>query len=130
MPLQQTDAVEVRRTRDRGRGVFARRPIPEGAVIERVPVLVLPAALLAPGGRRARLADYCFVWGRRTVALALGFGSLYNHSRRPNACCDDQAPETKVYRALRDIAQGEEITINYNGEPDDPGDVGFTVMEP
>ncbi len=36
-------------------------------------------------------------------------------------------PQTKVFRALRDIAAGEEITINYNGDQTDLSDVGFVV---
>jgi hypothetical protein len=43
MPLTQSDKVEVRRVRGKGRGVFARRPIEAGEVIETCPVLVLPA---------------------------------------------------------------------------------------
>ena len=36
---------------------------------------------------------------------------------------------TKVYTALRDIAPGEEITVNYNGDPSDRSPVGFDVIE-
>ena len=43
MPLTQSDAIEVKRVRGKGRGVFARRPIGAGEVIETCPVLVLPA---------------------------------------------------------------------------------------
>jgi SET domain-containing protein len=34
-----------------------------------------------------------------------------------------------IYRAIRDIAEHEEITINYNGDPDDRDSVGFKVVE-
>ena len=51
------------------------------------------------------------------MALALGHGSLYNHSFRPNARYDDVGPQTKEFTAMRDIAPGQEITVNYNGEP-------------
>jgi SET domain-containing protein len=61
--------------------------------------------------------------------LALGYGSLYNHSYHPNARYDDAAGPTKVFTALRDIAAGEEITVNYNGEPDDGSSVGFRVVD-
>lgn len=129
MPLSQSDAVEVKWVPGKGRGVFARRAIAQGELIERVPVLVLPIRALACDGAPTRLADYCFQWGRGTVALALGYGSLYNHSYRPNARYDDVAPQTKVFTALRDIAPGEEITVNYNGDPEDGADVGFEVRE-
>lgn len=129
MPCWQSGAIEVRSVRRKGRGVFARRPIREGEIIERAPVLVFPESVLMHDGVPTPLAHYCFLWGRGTVALVLGYGSLYNHSFRPNALYRDDAPRIKVFTALRDIARGEEITINYNGDPEDPRDVGFEVVE-
>lgn len=129
MVLRQSDAIEVRRIKGKGRGVFARRPIREGEVIEKVPILVVPAEELKRGAEWTSLGNYCFLWNRRTVALALGYGSLYNHSYRPNARYDDLGERTKVFTALRDIEPGEEITVNYNGDPDDPAEVGFPVIE-
>jgi len=129
MALAQTDAIEVRRSPGKGRGVFARRQIRAGEVIERVPVLVVPADEITNGSGWTNLGSYCFVWNRNTVALALGYGSLYNHSYRPNARYDDQGQRTKVFTALRDIEPGEEITVNYNGDPDDTSAVGFEVLE-
>src|SRR4051812_34346708 len=43
MALRQTDTIEVKRIKGKGRGVFARRAIRKGEVIETVPMLVLPA---------------------------------------------------------------------------------------
>ena len=63
------------------------------------------------------------------MALALGYGSLYNHSFRPNARYDDVGPQTKEFTAMRDIAPGEEITVNYNGEPTSRAAVWFEVLE-
>ena len=65
----------------------------------------------------------------RTNCLALGFGSLYNHSYRPNARYDDVGPQAKSFTALRDIAPGEEITVNYNGEPGRRKKVWFDLAE-
>jgi len=42
MPLDQSDMIIVKQTRCKGRGVFAKRFIAAGALIERVPVLVVP----------------------------------------------------------------------------------------
>jgi len=74
------------------------------------------------------MADYVFDWGKGTVALALGYGSLYNHSYAPNARYDDEGQRTKIFTALRDIEAGEEITVNYNGHEDDQSPVGFDVI--
>jgi uncharacterized protein len=129
MAHRQSDAIEVKRIKGKGRGVFARRLIRKGEVIEQVPVLVLPTAEIRDGSDWTTLGGYCFVWDRDNVALALGYGSLYNHSYRPNARYDDVGQQTKVFTALRHIAPGEEITVNYNGEPEDKAPVGFEVLE-
>jgi uncharacterized protein len=128
MALTHSDLVEVKRVQGKGRGVFARRSIREGEVIERVPVLVLPLAETKNGSAPSRLSGYCFEWRRETVAVALGYGSLYNHSYNPNARYDDERAQTKVFTAIREIAAGEEITINYNGEPGDESPVWFKVV--
>jgi SET domain-containing protein len=129
MALTQSDAIEIKRIRGKGRGVFARRLIRRGEVIERVPVLVLAAEEVRDARSWSGLAGYCFLWGEGRLALALGYGSLYNHSYRPNARYVDLSERTKLFTALRDIAAGEEITVNYNGEPEDQTPVGFEVVE-
>ena len=129
MAFQQSDAVEVKRIKGKGRGVFARRAILKGEVIERVPTLIMTLDEYAQGLARSPLKDYCFGWGIDRVALALGYGSIYNHSYRPNARYDDVEPATKAFVALRAIARGEEITINYNGRPGSRAKVWFDVVE-
>ncbi len=129
MGFTQTDAIEVKQSKGKGRGVFARRLICNGEVIERVPVLVLPIGESRTASGPTPMSDYCFDWGRGTVAVALGYGSLYNHSYQPNARYDDGSGQTKVFMAIRDIAQGEEIVVNYNGEPGDKTPVWFKVLE-
>lgn len=127
MAIRQDDAVEVRRTRNKGRGVFARRRIAEGEVFETCPVLVLPARTIEDFS--VGVGPYVFLWGRGTVALALGYGSLYNHSFEPNARYEDVRGPTKLFVAIRDVLAGEEITVNYNGEPGDRSPVWFEVAE-
>ncbi len=129
MAFTQSDAIEVKRVRGKGRGVFARRAIRKGEVIEQVPMLVLTAEEFENGLAGTSLANYCFAWGQGKAALALGYGSLYNHSYRPNARYDDVGPRTKAFTALRDIAPGEEITVNYHGEPRSRAAMWFEVIE-
>lgn len=128
MPIQTSPLIEVKRTARKGRGVFAIQFIPAGTEIERVPVIVIPDSEIEirPGNT---LQDYIYEWGRGTVAIALGCGSIYNHSFSPNARYDDKGRLTKVFTALRDIRPGEEITINYNGDEDDLTPVSFDVAE-
>jgi uncharacterized protein len=100
----------------KGRGVAASRPFHAGETIERPPVIVISAAE-APLIRDTRLAHYYFEWGDdcKQAAIALGYGSLYNHSYTPNARYEFHEDEGCLeFIALCAIQPGEEITINYN----------------
>ena len=108
-------------TPDRGRAVFTSKIIKKGTVIEIAPMIVF--------GEKDRLAindtfiyEYYFEWGKsgRKGALALGFGSLYNHSYDPNAkYIPDFDLNVLEFEAIKDIHPGEEITTNYNLDPED-----------
>lgn len=122
--------IEVRETAGKGRGVFATELIPEGTVFERVPVLVIPTNDVIGDTYGELLQHYVFEWGKGTVAIALGCGSMYNHSYGPNARYDDKGRRTKIFTALRDIYPGEEITVNYNGDEEATGEMPFEVQDP
>lgn len=129
MPIEQTSLIEIRWTATKGRGVFAREFIPAGTVFERAPVLVMPAGEVLGTEDDTVLSHYLFEWGKGTVALALGYGSLYNHSYSPNARYEDEGRQVKLYIAVRDIQAGEEVTINYNGSAEASDPVWFDVVE-
>lgn len=129
MPLSPPTMIEVKRTKGKGRGVYARVFIQAGTVFERAPLLVMPAREASSSDNGRVLPSYVFEYGKGKIALALGFGSLYNHSYNPNARYDDPGNQVKEYRALRDIHPGEEITINYNGAEDVMDPVDFLVLE-
>ena len=115
----------------KGRGVVAGRRFGRGELIERAPVVVLSPADWDVA-RQTNVARYCFLWGRggHQAGIALGTGSLFNHSYTPNALARPLVRERLMeFVALRDIEQDEEITINYNGDPDDRAPVGFRVRE-
>lgn len=128
MPFSHSDLIEVKTIARKGRGVFAKRAIAKNTEIERVPVIVIPVEELTGARGASVLCDFVFTWGRGKVGLALGYGSLYNHSFEPNARYDDTGRLTKIFTAIRDIDVGEEITVNYNGEPDDDATVWFDVL--
>lgn len=103
-----------------GRGVFAGEPLEVGSLIEICPAIVLPAEEL-PIIHGTKLHDYYFLWGddQKQCAIALGYGSLYNHAYDPNAhYLVDYEHETIDFYCIKNISAGEEITVNYNGEPD------------
>ncbi|MEZ4712351.1 MAG: SET domain-containing protein [Caldilineaceae bacterium] len=119
--------IRVGNTKAKGRGVFAENNIKEGETIERAPVLVLPDEQWQHINRTL-LFNYCYGWHDET-ALALGFGSLYNHSYTPNAYYVKRYEEYEIeIVALRDIAADEEILINYNGDPNDKDELWFAVV--
>ena len=63
-------------------------------MIERVPVVTFDVQEIFNPVRRSKLAEYVFKWGDGVVAIALGYGSLYNHSYDPNAAFHSEAPFT------------------------------------
>lgn len=125
MPIHPSEMIYCRQVAGKGRGVFASVAIPAGTIIEVCPVIVVPTEEIVD----TTLGNFAFTWSRNAVAIALGFGSLYNHSYHANARYVDRGRRQKQIIAERDILPHEEITINYNGEPDDPADVGFPVVE-
>jgi len=123
--------VYVSETHDKGRGVFARRKILKGQVIERAPVVVIPGEQWT-GMQETVLSNYAFDWGESEehAAVALGYVSIYNHSYAPNAALEEYTGEEIIeVIALRDIEPKEEIFVNYNGEPDDREKLWFNVVE-
>jgi hypothetical protein len=127
MRYAHSELIEVRPARKKGRGVFARKKIRRGTVIERVPVVVMRVQEIFSNAPRTKLADYVFSWGRGKLAFACGYGALYNHSYQPNAEYYGKGTQSQVFVALRDIEAGEEITVNYNGRPTGRAKVGFAV---
>ncbi len=111
--------IALQKISGKGRGVVATQAIAAGEILERSPVL--PLALKdseCPG-----LNDYSLAWGedvegglgpQKDCAIGLGYLSLYNHSDAQNVTFDHDYDDNEIaVRALRDIAPGEELTIDY-----------------
>ena len=115
----------------KGRGVFTIKAIHAGTTIEKAPVIVMPEkdrTLLD----QTLLHDYIFEWGAdsKQCCMALGYVPVYNHSYKSN--CEyfmDFDNDMISVKAIRDISEGEEITINYNGNWDDEKPVWFEVED-
>ena len=102
--------------RNSGRGVFALREIKKNEVIEICPVIEIPTHEVEQI-QNSVLVTYIFFFGKDKgkIFLALGFGSLYNHTTTPNALYKiQQKQKTITFIALRFIKKDEEITINYS----------------
>ncbi len=117
--MNQRPGLYIGQSDIKGRGIYCLQSIPKGEVIEICPVIVIPRSEL-PIIHKTVLHDYYFLWGEemKDCAIALGFGSLYNHKTHPNAnFILDIDNKTIDIEAISDIVSGEEITLNYHGEP-------------
>jgi uncharacterized protein len=118
-------------TKDKGRGVFTRKKIKAGVIVELAPVIVMNAEeqkLLD----QTLLHDYIFVWGDNNdqCCMALGYIAVYNHSYQSN--CEyfmNYDDNTMFIKTVRDIEAAEELTINYNGKWNNKEKVWFDVKE-
>lgn len=126
-----SDFLYIDFTKDKGRGVFARKKIKAETIIETAPVIVMSnedRKLLD----QTLLHDYIFVWGEKEdqCCMALGYVPLYNHSYQSN--CEyfmDYDDNTMFIKTVRTIQPNEELTINYNGTWNNEKKVWFDVRE-
>jgi SET domain-containing protein len=119
---QAPGSLEVRPVPGKGRGVFATRDIAEGEILDDCHVLIIGAED-AERLEETPLGSHYFHWegdeddDRWRGAIALGVASLVNHSPDPNAgVWQDYERERLVLEALRPIAAGEEVVIDYEVE--------------
>lgn len=113
-----------------GRGVYCNRKLNAGALIETSPVVVVDKSEWKYL-KKTILYDYCFTWGEnyQDTAIALGYGSLFNHSFKPNARFVNNLDNMSIdFFAIDVINAGEEITINYNEDTDDNAPLWFDVI--
>lgn len=99
-----------------GRGIFAKKDIKRKSIIEISPVIVFDKTD-SKKILNTKLASYIYDWSKKNCfALALGSGSLFNHSYSANARYEmDYKKKIIRFIAHKDIKKGEEILINYNG---------------
>jgi hypothetical protein len=104
-------------------GVFASRAIDAGEVVEIAPVIQLRASFegFEPTLQRCVFNWECLAHVEGASAIALGYGSMYNHANPANmqylSTLDGAAIEFVAVRAIR---AGEELTINYSGKAGAP----------
>ncbi len=116
------DLFDVRQTGDRGFGLFARVAIPKGTLIDYHCDLcerICGRADLERMGydRRQQIMEHTYTTGEGDVILDCSIGRYMNHSCAANAL--EAYGDFDV--AVRDIAEGEEITCDYRqfNDPDD-----------
>lgn len=94
------------------RGVFARVDIKKGEIIETCPVIEFSDDL--SNLNQSDLITYTYFFGKNKdkSTIILGFGSIYNHSHKPNAVYK-QKGMTVDFTASKSIKKDEEILVNY-----------------
>ena len=113
--MKNTNTLVVETYPGMGRGLYSTIPIAKGAIVEVSPVIPLTAADWKQI-KNTTLEPYVFAWGEKclTNAIPLGYGGLFNHSDDPNVSFWLNVPEQSItFRALRDIAVSEQLTIDY-----------------
>lgn len=99
-----------------GRGMFTTELIKAGDIFDVAPVIVVPQSE-AKYIAKTILDRYAYEFGR-DLAIALGFGSLYNHSKNPNAEWYVKTDRKIIfYRAIKDIPAGRQIFVDYGYDP-------------
>ncbi|HXR83500.1 MAG TPA: SET domain-containing protein [Hanamia sp.] len=120
----------IKKTAAKGRGVFTKEKIPAKTIIEESPVIVMSAEDRMQIDKTL-LHNYIFAWGKNEdqCCMALGLIPVYNHSYESN--CEyfmDFEEEIIEVKTVREIAAGEELTINYNGDWNDNRPVWFDAV--
>ena len=119
----------IENTSEKGRAVFTRERIPANTVIEIAPVIMMEKQDRQQLDKTL-LHDYIFEWGKDKdkCCMALGLIPIYNHSYKSN--CEyfmDFEEDSIMVKTVRVIENGEELTINYNGDWDDAKKIWFEV---
>jgi uncharacterized protein len=117
-------------TTQKGRGVFTDEALSVDSIVEIAPVIILPKGDRAYVDKTV-LHDYIFEWGDDATecCMALGYVPIYNHSYDSN--CDyimDYDAHTIMIKTVKEIAKGEELTINYNGHFNDDKKIWFDTI--
>lgn len=98
----------------KGRGLFATASIPPGTLLHVAPCILVVEDEYNQHMRHTILEHYLFNCGKDKL-LALGHGSLFNHSRRPNVDyrVDGEQQCIRYISGHRIIEPGEELCIFY-----------------
>jgi len=119
LEIQPPVKIKVANIPDKGRGIVATEKISSGEIIENCPIVLLRNIdqKFIKGDSDTLRYYYLQLEDIGSSCIILGYGSLYNHSVDPNAEIDHEDGveiDHICYRAIKDIAVGEEITWDYN----------------
>ncbi|HRZ18586.1 MAG TPA: SET domain-containing protein-lysine N-methyltransferase [Methanofastidiosum sp.] len=113
-PIFQTFDFEIIRTAEKGKCIIANRNFRIGDTLFINNYLKIPKYEVEGKG----LTNHYF-WSHLgktddNAHIVFGLGSFLNHSVRPNTLLEwDIEREVAIFKALREIRKGEELTIDY-----------------
>lgn len=108
--------LEIKKSTIHGKGVFAKKFIRSGTIIECDVLILEKEAMKENEIFNKVLKDYVFPWDKKNFSLCIGFGSFLNHSPNPNLKykCFDKENLKNVFIATDNIFQGQELFITYS----------------
>tara|TARA_B100001248_G_C27236611_1_gene387384 strand:+ start:298 stop:735 length:438 start_codon:yes stop_codon:yes gene_type:complete len=102
--------IEVRKSNIHNKGVFTNYHIKKGKLVEIAPYIKLDD--------KNSVSDYVYNYTKdNTICLVFGYGSIYNHSDKPNIkFYVDPKNLNFEYYASKDIKKNEELFVNYGSK--------------
>lgn len=115
--------IKIAEIKGKGKGVVATENIEKDEIIEFCPIIFISEKEASFFEKEGTILKFYWLLQPETKksCLMLGYGSLYNHSKNPNAEVDYDINELKDYlffRALKKIEAGEEIVFDYQFDDD------------
>ena len=117
----------------RGRGAFAKKAIKKDTIVDVAFVVPIPNKEYKKIYKTI-LYNYCYIWEDPEQmpafrnAITLSVSQFINHSYEPNLkYLYDYENKAIEFSAIKDISEGEELTVNYNGLVDDQSPMWFEV---
>lgn len=117
----------------KGKGAIAKKHIKKGTIVDVAYVIPIPNKEYEKVSKTV-LYNYCYIWEdpkhkpEYKNAITLSISQFINHSYQPNLkYLYDYKDKSIEFSAIRDIAQGDELTVNYNGLVEDHSPMWFEV---
>lgn len=118
MEILPPKKIKIANIKGKGRGVVAIEDIAEGEIIEYCPIVFISEKEASFFEKENTILKFYWLFQPETKksCIMLGYGSLYNHSKNPNAEVDYDTKKSENFlflRALKNIKAGEEIVFDY-----------------
>lgn len=99
-----------------GRCVFSSKDIKKNEIVEISELILIKKDKEIKKIHETILNNYVYSYGPKWIAIALGIGSLFNHSKKPNI--HYYKKNKKLYFiAKKDIKKNNQLFIDYGYDP-------------